>query len=789
MNSKLCQAATPSDGEVQMQDKKLLLALLDCESEDDAITTLNKLRLFDEANAKRWVSLGKMPNNQSVVHAQQSTPAAALVEKFTNALDAILLRKCKAEKIDPRGPDAPENMRMAVERWYGELPEKTPTEIRAIAEENLVLYATGSKQRPSLSIYDAGEGQLPEAFPSTFCSLVYGSDEGSYKGAVPFVQGRFNMGGTGVLPFCGDDRKMQLIVSRVPTDVENAPHEWAFTIFSFFPSRQSPSWKYLVGPDGKIMTAESEPLGLIPMAGAKSGEACPPRERKVAHGTLVKMYDYKAPRSNICGELFKKLEEYLLRPMLPLRIYECRPEYKANVMQVTVWDRFSAWANRGKLEEGFEDGASIAISLSTGETIPAEIRVFKSEAAGDDDVEHPQTGLRALINGQSHAKRDVQFFKTKAVDKEHIGGSMLVTLDCSDLGQTSRNALFMSNRETFREDPLLTELFRKLQNELRNHEGLIALDQKRYQEKIRNATSDDEGINALEELLNTDPALADMFGSMVQGRVAAKTIAASAPGPKVEGEPEKFIGTDYPSFFRRKDGSTSVDIDLPQRGDASCSFLTDVKNNYLTRSRHKGRCEFAGEVEPTVRLFNGRLTFTFNEIKYKKPLGSMFEVNVRISDHSHGPWTLSIRVTVVEAREKKSREKPEPRPPTTDSAPSRPDIVEVHAGPEASPITVEKVPSTERLQLAVNVDSRLLSEARALREPTEAAAVEFVFKYGLALIAMGLLDAAKKTPEWQSDQVGCRHRIAEAAAGVGRVIVPLCLTLPQKLPKKLPKAA
>ena len=61
----------------------------------------------------------------------------------------------------------------------------------------------------------------PRTSLRTFCSLVYGSDEGSYKGAVPFVQGRFNMGGTGVLPFCGDDRKMQLIVSRVPSDVDN----------------------------------------------------------------------------------------------------------------------------------------------------------------------------------------------------------------------------------------------------------------------------------------------------------------------------------------------------------------------------------------------------------------------------------------------------------------------------------------------------------------------------------------------------------------------------------------
>ena len=293
------------------------------------------------------------------------------------------------------------------------------------------------------------------------------------------MQGRFNMGGTGVLPFCGDDRKMQLIVSRVPADVVNSPHEWGFTIFCYFASRQSPSWKYLVGPDGHIMTAGSEPLGLVPKIGAKSGEVCAPRERKVPHGTLIKMYDYKAPRSNICGELFKKLEEYLLRPMIPLRIIECRPEYKANVMGVTVWDRFSAWAARGKLEEGFEEGASIQIKLSTGETIPAEVRVFKAYANSDEDAEHPQTGLRALINGQSHAKRDTQFFKTKAVDKEHIAGSMLVTLDCSELGQSSRNALFMSNRETFREDPLLHELFKKLQNQLCNHEGLIALDKRR----------------------------------------------------------------------------------------------------------------------------------------------------------------------------------------------------------------------------------------------------------------------------------------------------------------------
>jgi hypothetical protein len=772
-----------------MQDRELVLALLECEDEVELVGTLAKRGLFEPKNIKRWIALGNMANNQSVVHAQQSTAAAALVEKFTNGLDAILLRRCKAASINPRGVAAPQTMRKAVERWFGDLSEKTQPEIRAIAEDNLVLYATGSKSRPCISIYDAGEGQLAENFPATFCSLIYANDEGSYKGAVPFVQGRFNMGGTGVLPFCGDDRKMQLIVSRVPSDVEKAPHEWAFTVFCFFPSNQSPSWKYLVGSDGKIMTAGSEPLGLIPKSGAKSGEICEPRGRKVPHGTLIKMYDYKAPRSNICGELFKKLEEYLLKPMLPLRIIECRPEYQAKVMQVTVWDRVAAWESQGRFEPGFEEGASIQIKLSTGETIPVEVRVFKASDNDSDDGERPQTGLRALINGQSHAKRDTQFFKGKAVDKEHIGGSMLVMLDCSELGQTSRNALFMSNRETFREDPLLTELFKKLQYELKWHEGLIDLDERRYQEKIRNATSDEDGINALEELLSSDPALADLFGSMTQGKVAAKTIAAAISGAKIEGEAPKFEGTEFPSYFRRKDGSMSVEIELPQNGEARASFLTDVKNNYFTRAKGKGKVEFSGHLEPTFRLFNGRLTFTFLAGKSKKPVGTVCDTTVTISDSSHGPWKLNIKVMIAAPRDKGEHESPEPRPPKTDAAPSRPNIIEVKHGPDGAPITVDKEPGSERLQLAVNVESHMLTEAKASRDPTEATAVEFVFKYGLALIAMGLLDTAKKTPEWEKDQVGCRDRVGKAAAGVAKVIVPLCLTLPQKLPKKLSKAA
>ena len=106
------------------------------------------------------------------------------------------------------------------------------------------------------------------------------------------------------------------------------------------------------------------------------------------------------------------------------------------------------------LEAGFEDGASIQIKLSTGETIPAEVRVFKILDKDDPDQDAPQTGLRALINGQSHAKRDTQFFKTNAVDLEHIAGSMLVTLDCTEPQPDLTQRHFHGNRETFRDDRL-----------------------------------------------------------------------------------------------------------------------------------------------------------------------------------------------------------------------------------------------------------------------------------------------------------------------------------------------
>ena len=308
----------------------------------------------------------------------------------------------------------------------------------------------------------------------------------------------------------------------------------------------------------------------------------------------------------------------------------------------------------------------------------------------------------------------------------------------------------MSNRESFREDPLLNEVLRKLQKELRDHEGLNALNQRRYEQKIANATSDEDGINALEELLQTEPALADLFGSMVPG-TAAKT-SSSASGNKVVGDPKPFIGLEFPTFFKRASGVTGVQIDLPRGSDTRVSFLTDVKNNYFSRVKHPGKATFEGPIEPSFHLFNGRLTFSF-AVSKKLVEGTKLVSQIEIADNAgHGPFKLVVEANVVAPREKITHE-----PPTNtkvDPAPGRPDVIEVNKGPDYPPITIERVPNTNRLQLAINKDSHLLAEAKNLRPKGEEAAVEFVFKYGLALVAMGLLDAAKEDPRLASGRRG-----------------------------------
>ena len=143
-----------------------------------------------------------------IVRNQQSSPIAALVEKVTNSIDAVLVRKCFEAGIEPPSQEAPKSMEEAIKKFCPEYKQWDLQTFRRKQAEEIQVVADGPPRNTAVIIYDNGEGQRPEDFESTFLSLMKGN-----KINIHFVQGKYNMGGSGVLVFCGKKR-YQLIGSK-----------------------------------------------------------------------------------------------------------------------------------------------------------------------------------------------------------------------------------------------------------------------------------------------------------------------------------------------------------------------------------------------------------------------------------------------------------------------------------------------------------------------------------------------------------------------------------------------
>ena len=189
--------------------EELFWKLYDARNENEVDAILDRYPdIFDSSN---WYPLDGNESNFGVVENQQSNPVAALVEKITNSIDAILMRRCYEVGIDPKSAEAPRSVEDAIELFFPNHTDWDLSTTRNEQAQNIQILAD-SKPRDtantSIIVYDNGEGQHPENFETTFLSLLRGN-----KNEVHFVQGKYNMGGTGALVFCGKQR-YQLIASK-----------------------------------------------------------------------------------------------------------------------------------------------------------------------------------------------------------------------------------------------------------------------------------------------------------------------------------------------------------------------------------------------------------------------------------------------------------------------------------------------------------------------------------------------------------------------------------------------
>src|SRR5436190_12902421 len=69
-------------------------------------------------NLAHWRPLDGNESNFGVIENQQSSPIAALIEKITNSIDAILMRKCYEAGIEPKSSAAPKSMEEAIKTFF-----------------------------------------------------------------------------------------------------------------------------------------------------------------------------------------------------------------------------------------------------------------------------------------------------------------------------------------------------------------------------------------------------------------------------------------------------------------------------------------------------------------------------------------------------------------------------------------------------------------------------------------------------------------------------------------------
>ena len=539
-----------------------------------------------------WRPYGGNESNFGVVENQQASPIPALIEKITNGIDAILMRRCIEEGVDPRSEEAPRTIEDAVNQFFPDHKNWDLVRERRLQAERLQILADGPKMNTSLIIYDDGEGQSPEKFEETFLSLLRGN-----KNEVHFVHGKYNMGGAGAVAFCGKKR-YQLIGSKRFNEGES----FGFTLVRRHPltqeedKRKKATWyEYLVINDQiPFFPCTEMELGL--------------HERKFTTGTILKLYSYDLPsgsRSVISRDLNQSINEYLFSPALPAFTIDKVERYPndRNLQR-------PLYGLKRRLEEDDSKYVETHFSEQINDDKFGSYRVtcyvFKARV-DDKNVKETRDTIRReffknnmsvlfSMNGQVHGHYTSEFV-TRSLKFHLLKDYVLIHMDCTDVRTEVRSELFMASRDRLKDGDesrllrdKLTQLLSKgrLAEIHKSRKAALTVESKDAEELVRNITRNLPIRNELAELLNQTFKIDDKRN----GRRREK--ARETHRKKTSDEPI-FSPQRYPSFFNldvtTRNGQEIPMVSLPIGGERTVKFSTDVEDQYFDRIDDPGELQ------------------------------------------------------------------------------------------------------------------------------------------------------------------------------------------------------
>jgi hypothetical protein len=801
-----------------MDAMELCIELLNVDTEDDVVRVLQENGYWDDSTM--WRYIGDDDSNWSTIGNQQSDSIPALAEKFVNAIDARLLNACLEIGIDPKGPDAPRTMREAVARFFehasnpladhtGRIANWLDTQIREEARR-LTLSATGKRgQVPSLSIADVGEGQTPDMIPETFMSLHKRN-----KVDVPFVQGKFNMGGTGALWFCGQ-RKLQLLITRRnPAFVDGAnprDAEWGFTVTRREATGARTSVCTYLAPIGSLKHPRrgdvlSFGAGTMPLLPEASREMRSAYHREISHGSLVKLYEYDfSPRSNIVFTrrgLRQKLETFLPELALPVGVFECRQFGGAEGGSYFTPARGTITRlEQEKAEDQLEFPPIGSILNLDGRDVLMKVFAFRRKADQTKRdgflVDYAQgAGVLYTVNGQTHTQVSNDFLRRQAVDLDYLKNDLLVTVDCSALDEIAREDLFMNSRDRNRVTPKWKQLERLVERTLKQNEQLQQLAIRRREEAIRDRTEDNQALaDLLGRVLKASPDLAAL---LLGGVRLPAPFPKPGTGPK---RPAKeFEGKRFPTFFHFD--KHQPDEEHKRRAELGrelrVTFVTDAQDDYFWRSEDKGvmrvtlvQGDHSREVSAAALHLRSGVARWSGDLPDGARVGDLFVYEFTVTDPSgRDAFVNRLTVEVIARNERPSRPgQPRKRANTGDgdgvgdSGLALPDVMPVERTDWAefgfddrSALAVRRRTAGESgggYDFFYNVDNESLLRAQK-SSPADAVLTRERFRCALVLVGLALLQQSDSAPTTDAPQL---PDVEELVSITTRALAPVVLPL------------
>ena len=640
--------------ELHTSEQSLCEQLIQADTEAEVETALRKGGYWDDIEL--WSVFGANASNASVIGGQQEAAEAALVEKIVNSIDARMLDACRSKKLDPQDAEhVPPTGMDAVLRWFdhgmnsgqasraGNIAAWSPAK-RDEQAEQITVAATGSVDGfASITIADSGEGQEPDHFAATFCSLNTGN-----KRSMPFVQGKHTMGGTGALRFCGAGRvhahNLQLIVSRrnpaYASTGDSAP--WGFTVVRRFPAQgteKTPTYRYLA-PGGQVLRFDAAELGIFPQVPNRRGRA-DPYARAARWGTLTKLYEYMSTtyitRSSSSGRdlpLARKLELRMPSALLPVKLYECRGfrSVADRVPTMVLTGVMGRLANLANPSETLEWGGSPKTLQFRVDEQPFDVTVwaFKKPAG----PWRRSDGVLFALSGQTHATLRDDFFSRSSVDLDALRKSLLIVVDCSAISSAHEAVLVMTSRDRLAGSVFAEQVKDRLAEALRTHRALREL----RNERARFAGSADEQVRRtvqefLEACLRENPDLSKL---LIDG-----TDISNPHKPFASGDHEPQL-RQFPTFFRlrrARDGHLRRDAHL-DRDYYRFTFETDARDDYFDRH------DAAGARFLDIDAGDGSWTNAENLVEGWHLSDGIAEMRLRLPDDAQEGDVIDYKFTV-----------------------------------------------------------------------------------------------------------------------------------------------